>query len=67
MTDFLQLAVSRQSDRAYDMSRSVEMEKLERILESARLSLYDCCDQYWRFVVVEYPVISFTKWLLSIF
>ena len=38
MNDFLQLAASRQSDRAYDMSRAVEPEKLERILEAARLS-----------------------------
>lgn len=35
MNDFLQLAASRQSDRAYDMSRAVEPEKLERILEAA--------------------------------
>lgn len=48
MTDFLQLAVSRQSDRAYDMSRSVEMEKLERILEAARLSPSACNAQPWR-------------------
>lgn len=34
MNDFLQLAASRQSDRAYDMSRAVEPEKLERILVS---------------------------------
>ena len=33
MNDFLQLVASRQSDRAYDMSRAVEPEKLERILE----------------------------------
>lgn len=34
MNDFLQLAASRQSDRAYDMSRAVEPEKLERIFGS---------------------------------
>lgn len=28
MNDFLQLVASRQSDRAYDMSRAVEPEKL---------------------------------------
>ena len=33
--DFLQLVASRQSDRAYDMTRPVEPEKLERILEAA--------------------------------
>ena len=32
MEDFLKLVASRQSDRAYDMSRPVEPEKLERIL-----------------------------------
>ena len=32
MNDFLQLVASRQSDRAYDMTRAVEPEKLERIL-----------------------------------
>ena len=31
-TDFLQLVLSRQSDRAYDKERPVEAEKLERIL-----------------------------------
>ena len=36
--DFLQLVASRQSDRAYDMTRPVEAEKLERILEAARLA-----------------------------
>lgn len=58
MTDFLQLAVSRQSDRAYDMSRSVEMEKLERILEAARLSPSACNAQPWRFVVITDPELS---------
>ena len=37
-TDFLQLAASRQSDRAYDTGRVVEPEKLEHILEAACLS-----------------------------
>ena len=32
--DFLQLVLSRQSDRAYDKERPVEAEKLERILGS---------------------------------
>ena len=52
MNDFLQLAASRQSDRAYDMSRAVEPEKLERILEAARLSPSACNAQPWRFVVI---------------
>lgn len=37
MNDFLQLAASRQSDRAYDKSRPVEREKLERIREPVGL------------------------------
>lgn len=58
MNDFLQLVASRQSDRAYDMSRSVEPEKLERILEAARLSPSACNAQPWRFVVVTDPELS---------
>ena len=48
MDDFLQLVASRQSDRAYDMSRAVEHDKLERILEAARLSPSACNAQPWR-------------------
>lgn len=58
MNDFLQLVASRQSDRAYDMSRPVEPEKLERILEAARLSPSACNAQPWRFVVVTEPELS---------
>ena len=36
-SDFLRLVEARQSDRAYDVSRPVEQEKLERILQAARL------------------------------
>lgn len=50
--DFLQLVISRQSDRAYDKERSVEPEKLERILEAARLAPSACNAQPWKFVVV---------------
>ena len=53
--DFLQLARSRQSDRAYDPARPVEREKLERILEAARLAPSACNAQPWRFVVVDQP------------
>lgn len=38
-SDFLRLVEARQSDRAYDVSRPVEQEKLERILQAARLVL----------------------------
>ncbi len=56
--DFLQLAASRQSDRAYDKARVVEPEKLERILEAARLAPSACNAQPWKFVVVTDPEIS---------
>ena len=46
--DFLQLVASRQSDRAYDMTRPVEPEKLERILEAARLAPSACNAQPWK-------------------
>ena len=52
--DFLQLVASRQSDRAYDMTRPVEPEKLERILEAARLAPSACNAQPWKFVVIRY-------------
>ena len=52
MNDFLQLVNARQSDRAYDKSRLVEADKLERILEAA-------CDAHpWRFVVVTDPSLA---------
>ncbi len=58
MKDFLELVASRQSDRAYDKTRSVEPEKLERILEAARLSPSACNAQPWKFVVVTDPELS---------
>ena len=45
--DFLRLVMSRQSDRAYDKEHSVEPEKLERILEAARLAPSACNAQPW--------------------
>lgn len=51
-SDFLQLVSARQSDRAYDKERSVEPEKLERILEIARLAPSACNAQPWKFVVI---------------
>lgn len=52
METFLDLVASRQSDRAYDKSRDVEPEKLERILQAARLAPSACNAQPWKFVVV---------------
>ena len=50
--DFLQLVQARQSDRSNDKERPVEPEKLERILEAARLAPSACNAQPWRFVVI---------------
>ena len=58
MEDFLKLVAARQSDRAYDMSRPVEPEKLERILEAARLAPSACNAQPWKFVVINDPELS---------
>ena len=58
MNDFLQLVNARQSDRAYDKSRLVEADKLERILEAGRLALSACNAQPWRFVVVTDPSLA---------
>jgi len=55
MKDFLTLASSRQSDRAYDPERPVEREKIERILEAASMSPSACNAQPWRFIVVDEP------------
>ncbi len=52
MEDFLSLVAARQSDRAYDKNRAVEPEKLERVLEAARLAPSACNAQPWKFVVV---------------
>lgn len=52
MEDFLTLVNARQSDRAYDTDRNVEPEKLERVLEAARLAPSACNAQPWKFVVV---------------
>lgn len=56
--DFLELVKARQSDRAYDKNRPVEEEKLERILEAARLAPSACNAQPWKFVVVNDPELS---------
>ena len=43
--DFLQIANARQSCRAYDTGRTVEQEKLDAILEAARLAPSACNGQ----------------------
>ena len=49
--DFLEIARVRQSCRAYDVGRAVEQEKLEAILEAARLSPSACNGQPYHFTV----------------
>lgn len=41
-SEFLQLVLSRQSDRAYDKERPVEAGKLERIIEAGRMAPSAC-------------------------
>ena len=53
MKDFLSLALQRQSDRAFEPDRLVEREKIERILEAARMSPSACNAQPWHFIVVD--------------
>ena len=53
MNDFQILATARQSDRAFDADRPVERDKIERILEAARLAPSACNAQPWHFIVVD--------------
>jgi nitroreductase len=52
--DFLSLTRLRQSDRSY-LDKAVEKEKLDRILESARLAPSACNAQPWKIIVVDDP------------
>lgn len=49
--NFTEIAENRQSCRSYDPTRPVEQEKLERILESARLAPSACNGQPYHFTV----------------
>lgn len=51
--DFMTLAQNRQSCRKYDESRPVEQEKLQSILEAARLSPSACNGQPYFFTVCQ--------------
>ncbi|MEA3495500.1 MAG: nitroreductase family protein [Bacteroidota bacterium] len=55
--DFKELVEKRQSVRKYS-SKAIEKEKLEQILESARLSPSACNSQPWHFVVIDNPEIK---------
>ena len=50
----LELIISRQSDRKYS-DKQVEKEKLERIIEAARMAPSACNAQPWKFIVVSEP------------
>ena len=52
--DTLDLINSRQSDRKYS-DKPVEKEKLERIIEAARMAPSACNAQPWKFIVVTDP------------
>lgn len=53
--DFLQFVSTRQSDRAFDPNRMVEKEKLERIIQAARIAPSACNAQPWHLIVVDEP------------
>ena len=57
--DFLELVKSRYSVRSYQ-SRPVEQEKLDRVLEAARLAPTGSNEQPWKFVVVRDAEIGLT-------
>jgi nitroreductase len=52
MKKFIELAANRQSDRSY-INKAVEHEKIERILEAARLAPSACNAQPWKLIVVS--------------
>jgi len=54
MNSFLELVNNRQSDRAY-LDKPVEQDKLDRILEAARLAPSACNAQPWKMIVVTDP------------
>ena len=51
--DFLEIARSRQSCRSFDKNRQPEREKLEAVLEAARLAPSACNAQPYRFTVCQ--------------
>lgn len=55
MKSFLELTKLRQSDRAYLTDKDIEPEKLERILEAARMAPSACNAQPWKFIIVKNP------------
>ena len=51
--DFLEIARARQSTRAYDPTREVEKEKIEKILEAVRLAPSACNGQPYHLTVCK--------------
>ena len=49
--NFLEIAKSRQSCRSYELNRPVEQEKLNAVLEAARLAPSACNAQPYHFTV----------------
>ena len=47
----LELIIARQSDRRYD-NKSIDKEKLERIIEAGRMAPSACNAQPWKFIVI---------------
>ena len=54
MQNFQELVLRRQSDRSYS-DKPVEKDKLERILEAARMAPSACNAQPWKMIVVTNP------------
>lgn len=52
--DFMELVKCRQSCRQY-LPKSIEPEKIEQCLESARLAPSACNSQPWKFIIVDDP------------
>src|SRR5664279_5682384 len=52
--DFLDLIISRQSDRKYS-DRQIEKDSLDRIIEAGRMAPSACNAQPWKFIVVNDP------------
>ena len=48
----MELARQRQSDRSFEPGRTIERDKLERILEAGRLAPSACNGQPWHFTVI---------------
>ncbi len=51
--DFMELCKQRYSGRAFDRNRPIPEEKLEKILEAARLAPSGCNAQPWKVLVLE--------------